>query len=154
EIIRLACVIRRLESSTDHVLVHTGQNYDYALNEVFFEDLGLRAPDRFLGVETTSLGAVLGDVLRGTEHVLLEEQPDAMLVLGDTNSCICASMSKGLKLPVFDLGAGNRSLDADVPEGINRHLVDHVADYNLACTEHSRRYLLAEGLKPPGVMVM
>ena len=154
EIIRLACVIRRLEASTDHVLVHTGQNYDYTLNEVFFEDLDLRAPDHFLGVETTSLGAVLGDVLRGTERVLLEERPDAMLVLGDTNSCISAIMAKRLKVPVFHLEAGNRSFDANVPEEINRHLVDHVADYNLAYTEHSRRNLLAEGLKPQDVMVM
>lgn len=154
EIIRLACVIRRLEASTDHVLVHTGQNYDYTLNEVFFEDLDLRAPDHFLGVETTSLGAVLGDVLRGTERVLLEERPDAMLVLGDTNSCISAIMAKRLKVPVFHLEAGNRSFDANVPEEINRHLVDHVSDYNLAYTEHSRRNLLAEGLKPQDVMVM
>src|SRR5690625_1169883 len=154
EIIRLACVIRRLESSTDHVLVHTGQNYDYALNEVFFEDLGLRAPDHFLGVETTSLGAVLGDVLRGTEHVQLEEQPDAMLVLGDTNSCISAIMAKRLKVPVFHLEAGNRSFDPNVPEEINRHLVDHVSDYNLTYTEHSRRNLLAEGVPPANVIVM
>ena len=154
EIIRLACVIRRLETSTHHVLVHTGQNYDYTLNQVFFEDLQLRAPDHFLGVETTSLGAVLGDVLRGTERVLLEEQPDAMIVLGDTNSCISAMMAKRLKVPVFHLEAGNRSFDPNVPEEINRHLVDHVSDYNLAYTEHSRRNLLAEGLKPQDVMVM
>lgn len=154
EIIRLACVIRRLETSTHHVLVHTGQNYDYTLNQVFFEDLQLRAPDHFLGVETTSLGAVLGDVLRGTERVLLEEQPDAMIVLGDTNSCISAIMAKRLKIPVFHLEAGNRSFDPNVPEEINRHLVDHVSDYNLAYTEHSRRNLLAEGLKPQDVMVM
>lgn len=154
EIIRLACVIRRLESSTHHVLVHTGQNYDYTLNQVFFEDLQLRTPDHFLGVETTSLGAVLGDVLRGTERVLLEEQPDAMIVLGDTNSCISAIMAKRLKIPVFHLEAGNRSFDPNVPEEINRHLVDHVSDYNLAYTEHSRRNLLAEGLKPQDVMVM
>ena len=154
EIIRLACVIQRLETSTNHVLVHTGQNYDYTLNEVFFEDLGLRAPDHFLGVDTTSLGAVLGDVLRGTERILLAEQPDAMIVLGDTNSCISAIMAKRLKVPVFHLEAGNRSFDPNVPEEINRHLVDHVSDYNLAYTEHSRRNLLAEGLKPQDVMVM
>ena len=154
EIIRLACVIQRLETSTNHVLVHTGQNYDYTLNEVFFEDLGLRAPDHFLGVDTTSLGAVLGDVLRGTERILLAEQPDAMIVLGDTNSCISAIMAKRLKVPVFHLESGNRSFDPNVPEEINRHLVDHVSDYNLAYTEHSRRNLLAEGLKPQDVMVM
>lgn len=154
EIIRLACVIRRLEESTEHVLVHTGQNYDYSLNQVFFDDLGLRAPDHFLGVDTSSLGTVLGDVMRGTERVLLEEKPDAMVVLGDTNSCVSAIMGKRLKVPVFHLEAGNRSFDPNVPEEINRHLVDHVSDYNLAYTEHSRRNLLAEGLKPQDVMVM
>lgn len=153
EIIRLACVIRRLEASTKHVLVHTGQNYDYTLNQVFFDDLGLRAPDHFLGVETTSLGTVLGDVLRGTEQVLQEEQPDAMVILGDTNSCISAIMGKRLKVPVFHLEAGNRSFDPNVPEEINRHLVDHVSDYNLAYTEHSRRNLLAEGLKSQDITV-
>lgn len=154
EIIRLACVIRRLETTTDHVLVHTGQNYDYTLNQVFFEDLGLPAPAHFLEVETTSLGSVLGDVLRGTERVILQEQPDAMVVLGDTNSCISAIMAKRLKIPVFHLEAGNRSFDPNVPEEINRHLVDHVSDYNLAYTEHSRRNLLAEGIAPQNVMVM
>ena len=149
EIIRLACVIRRLEASTDHVLVHTGQNYDYTLNEVFFEDLGLRAPDHFLGSGNHFAGRRRWvDVMRGTERVLLEERPDAMLVLGDTNSCISAIMAKRLKVPVFHLEAGNRSFDPNVPEEINRHLVDHVSDYNLAYTEHSRRNLLAEGLKP------
>lgn len=154
EIIRLACVINRFEDSTDHVLVHTGQNYDYALNQVFFDDLDLRAPDHFLGVDTASLGTVLGDVLKGTERVILEEKPDAMVVLGDTNSCVSAIMGKRLKVPVFHLEAGNRSFDPNVPEEINRHLVDHVSDYNLAYTEHSRRNLLAEGLKPQDVMVM
>jgi len=154
EIIRLACVIRRLEESTDHVLVHTGQNYDYNLNQVFFDDLNLRKPDHFLGVETSSLGSVLGDVLRGTERVLLEEKPDAMVVLGDTNSCISAIMGKRLKVPVFHLEAGNRSFDPNVPEEINRHLVDHVSDYNLAYTELSRQNLLAEGLKPQDIIVM
>ena len=154
EIIRLACVIRRLEESTDHVLVHTGQNYDYSLNGVFFEDLGLREPDHFLNADTSSLGAVLGDVLRGTERVLLEENPDAMVVLGDTNSCVSAIMGKRLKVPVFHLEAGNRSFDPNVPEEINRHLVDHVSDYNLVYTEHSRRNLLAEGIKPEDIMVM
>lgn len=154
EIIRLACVIRRLEEHTDHVLVHTGQNYDYNLNEVFFEDLGLRRPDYFLEADTSSLGAVLGDVLKGTERVLMAEEPDAMVVLGDTNSCVSAIMGKRMKVPVFHLEAGNRSFDPNVPEEINRHLVDHVSDYNLVYTEHSRRNLLAEGLHPRDVMVM
>lgn len=154
EIIRLACVIRRLDESTDHVLVHTGQNYDYSLNGVFFEDLGLREPDHFLNADTSSLGAVLGDVLRGTERALLAEKPDAMVVLGDTNSCVSAIMGKRLKVPVFHLEAGNRSFDPNVPEEINRHLVDHVSDYNLVYTEHSRRNLLGEGIKPQDIMVM
>lgn len=154
EIIRLACVIRRLEESTNHVLVHTGQNYDYSLNGVFFEDLGLREPDHFLNADTSSLGAVLADVLRGTERVLIEEKPDAMVILGDTNSCVSAIMGKRLKVPVFHLEAGNRSFDPNVPEEINRHLVDHVSDYNLVYTEHSRRNLLAEGIKPQNIMVM
>jgi len=154
EIIRLACVIRRLERSTDHVLVHTGQNYDYTLNEIFFEDLGLRRPDHFLNADTSSLGSVLADVLKGTERILLEEKPDAMVVLGDTNSCVSAIMGKRLKVPVFHLEAGNRSFDPNVPEEINRHLVDHVSDYNLVYTEHSRRNLLAEGLHPRDIMVM
>ncbi|WP_145950869.1 non-hydrolyzing UDP-N-acetylglucosamine 2-epimerase [Micrococcus luteus] len=154
EIIRLACVIRRLERHTDHVLVHTGQNYDHNLNQVFFDDLGLRRPDHFLEADTSSLGAVLGDVLRGTERVLLEERPDAMVVLGDTNSCVSALIGRRMKVPVFHLEAGNRSFDPNVPEEINRHLVDHVSDYNLVYTEHSRRNLLAEGLHPRDVMVM
>lgn len=154
EIIRLASVIHRLESTTQHVLVHTGQNYDYELNEVFFEDLGLRRPDHFLNADTSSLGNVLGDVLKGTERVLLEERPDAMVVLGDTNSCVSALMAKRLKVPVYHLEAGNRSFDPNVPEEINRHLVDHVSDYNLVYTEHSRRNLLAEGLHPKNILVM
>lgn len=154
EIIRLSCVIHRLEEATDHVLVHTGQNYDYELNEVFFEDLGLRRPDHFLNADTASLGSVLGDVLKGTERILSEERPDAMVVLGDTNSCISALMAKRLKVPVYHLEAGNRSFDPNVPEEINRHLVDHVSDYNLVYTEHSRRNLLAEGLHPKNILLM
>lgn len=154
EIIRLSRIIAAFEEHTDHILVHTGQNYDYELNEIFFEDLGLRRPDHFLQSDTSSLGAVLADVLRGTERVLLEEKPDAMVVLGDTNSCISAVMAKRLKVPVYHLEAGNRSFDPNVPEEINRHLVDHVADYNLVYTEHSRRNLLAEGLHPSRVVLM
>lgn len=153
EIIRLAATIRRLDNSTDHVLVHTGQNYDYDLNEVFFEDLGLRKPDHFLEADTSSLGAVLGSILAKTEKVLLEEMPDAMLVLGDTNSCISALMAKRLKIPVYHMEAGNRCFDENVPEETNRRLVDHVADYNLVYTEHARRNLLAEGLHPSRILL-
>jgi UDP-N-acetylglucosamine 2-epimerase len=155
EIIRLARVIDRLDATSgiEHVLVHTGQNYDHALNQVFFDDLGLRAPDHYLGVDTSSLGAVLGGVLVGTEKVLLEERPDALLVLGDTNSCIATVMAKRMRIPTYHMEAGNRCFDENVPEETNRRLVDHVADFNLAYTEHARRNLLAEGLHPRRVLV-
>lgn len=148
EIIRLSATIKLLDEHTDQVLVHTGQNYDYELNEVFFEDLGLRRPDHFLEADTSSLGAALGSILAKTEQVLLKERPDAFLVLGDTNSCISAVIAKRMKVPVFHMEAGNRSFDENVPEETNRRLVDHVADYNLVYTEHARRNLLAEGLHP------
>jgi UDP-N-acetylglucosamine 2-epimerase (non-hydrolysing) len=155
EIIRLARVIDRLDATQgiEHVLVHTGQNYDHSLNQVFFDDLGLRAPDHYLGVDTSSLGAVLGGVLVGTEKVLLEERPDALLVLGDTNSCIATVMAKRMRIPTYHMEAGNRCFDENVPEETNRRLVDHVADFNLAYTEHARRNLLAEGLHPRRVLV-
>lgn len=155
EIIRLARVINRLDRTPGihHVLVHTGQNYDYSLNQVFFDDLRLRAPDHYMGVDTSSLGAVLGGVLLGTEKVLLEEKPDALLVLGDTNSCIAAVMAKRMRIPTYHMEAGNRCFDENVPEETNRRLVDHVADFNLAYTEHARRNLLAEGLHPRRVLV-
>jgi len=153
EIIRLSATIKLLDEHTDQVLVHTGQNYDYELNEVFFEDLGLRKPDHFLEADTSSLGAALGSILAKTEQVLIEERPDAFLVLGDTNSCISAVIAKRMKIPVFHMEAGNRSFDENVPEETNRRLVDHVADYNLVYTEHARRNLLAEGLHPSRIML-
>ncbi|MCQ1945384.1 MULTISPECIES: non-hydrolyzing UDP-N-acetylglucosamine 2-epimerase [unclassified Arthrobacter] len=153
EIIRLAATIRRLDRSTEHVLVHTGQNYDYELNEVFFEDLGLRRPDHFLAADTSSLGAVLGSILAKLETVLLQEKPDAMVVLGDTNSCISALIARRLKVPVYHMEAGNRCFDENVPEEVNRRLVDHVADYNLVYTEHARRNLLAEGIHPSRILL-
>lgn len=153
EIIRLAATIARLEEVTDHVLVHTGQNYDYELNEVFFEDLGLRRPDHFLNADTSSLGAVLGSVLTKTEAVLRAERPDAVVVLGDTNSCISALIARRMKIPVYHLEAGNRSFDENVPEEVNRRMVDHVADYNLVYTEHARRNLLAEGIHPGRIVL-
>jgi UDP-N-acetylglucosamine 2-epimerase len=155
EIIRLARVIDRLDRTEgiEHVLVHTGQNYDHSLSEVFFEDLGLREPDHHLGVDTSSLGTVLGGVLVATERVISEERPDALLVLGDTNSCLSAVMGRRMKVPVFHMEAGNRCFDQNVPEETNRRLVDHVADFNLAYTEHARRNLLAEGLHPRRVIV-
>ncbi|GGD75395.1 non-hydrolyzing UDP-N-acetylglucosamine 2-epimerase [Microbacterium murale] len=153
EIIRLAATIKLLDRHTDHVLVHTGQNYDYELNEVFFEDLGLRRPDHFLEADTSSLGTALGSILAKTEAVLLKESPDAFVVLGDTNSCISAVIAKRLKVPVFHMEAGNRSFDENVPEETNRRLVDHVSDYNLVYTEHARRNLLAEGIHPSRILL-
>jgi len=155
EIIRLSRVIARLDATPgiEHVLVHTGQNYDYSLNQVFFDDLGLRAPDYYLGVDTSSLGAVLGGVLVETEKALLRERPDAVLVLGDTNSCIAVVMAKRMRIPTFHMEAGNRCFDERVPEETNRRLVDHTADFNLVYTEHARRNLLAEGLHPSRIML-
>lgn len=153
EIIRLAATIKRLDEFTDHVLVHTGQNYDYELNEVFFEDLGLRRPDHFLEADTSSLGAVLGSVLTKVEAVLIQEEPDAMVVLGDTNSSISALMARRMKIPVYHMEAGNRCFDENVPEEVNRRMVDHVADYNLVYTEHARRNLLAEGIHPSRILL-
>src|SRR5262245_55848455 len=155
EIIRLSRVIDRLDRTDgiDHVLVHTGQNYDHSLNQVFFDDLDLRSPDHYLDVDTSSLGAVLGGVLLGSERVIADERPDALLVLGDTNSCISAVMAKRMRVPVYHMEAGNRCFDENVPEETNRRLVDHVADFNLAYTEHARRNLLAEGLHPRRIIV-
>ncbi|CAN7470431.1 UDP-N-acetylglucosamine 2-epimerase (non-hydrolyzing) [Terrabacter sp. LjRoot27] len=148
ELIRLSRVIARLDETVEHVLVHTGQNYDYTLNEVFFQDLGIRKPDHMLGVDTSSLGRVLGGTLAAVEDVILAERPDALLVLGDTNSCIAALMARRMKVPVYHMEAGNRCFDLNVPEETNRRLVDHVSDFNLVYTEHARRNLLAEGLHP------
>lgn len=153
EIIRLSATLKALDRHTDHVLVHTGQNYDHELNEVFFEDLGLRRPDHFLQADTSSLGTALGSILAKTEAVLSEERPDAFVVLGDTNSCISAVMAKRMKVPVFHMEAGNRSFDENVPEETNRRLVDHVSDYNLVYTEHARRNLLAEGIHPSRILL-
>lgn len=147
EIIRLARVMARLDAYTDQVIVHTGQNYDYELNEIFFEDLGVRRPDHFLGTGGGSLGETLGKILTESEKVLRAEKPDAVLVLGDTNSAIAAIMARRLKIPVYHMEAGNRSFDRNVPEETNRKIVDHISDFNLVYTEHARRHLLAEGIQ-------
>jgi UDP-N-acetylglucosamine 2-epimerase (non-hydrolysing) len=146
EIIRLSRTMARLDESFDHVVVHTGQNYDYQLNQIFFDQMGIRPPDHYLGVDTTSLGRVLGETLIGIEGLLERVAPDAVLVLGDTNSSIAALMAKRLRVPVYHMEAGNRCFDENVPEEVNRRMVDHVADFNLVYTEHARRNLLAEGL--------
>jgi UDP-N-acetylglucosamine 2-epimerase (non-hydrolysing) len=145
EIIRLSRVMALLDEHLDHVIIHTGQNYDYELNEIFFKDLEIRKPDYFLNVETTSLGKVLGDTISKTEGVLLKEKPDAVLILGDTNSCFSGIIARRLKIPLYHMEAGNRCYDYNVPEEINRRLIDHVSDFNLVYTEHARRNLLAEG---------
>lgn len=147
EIIRLSRVMARLDQFTDHVIVHTGQNYDYELNEIFFEDLGVRRPDHFLGSGGGSLGETLGKILTESERVIAAERPDAVLVLGDTNSAISAIMARRMKVPVYHMEAGNRSFDRNVPEETNRKLVDHIADFNLVYTEHARRHLLSEGIQ-------
>jgi UDP-N-acetylglucosamine 2-epimerase (non-hydrolysing) len=146
EIIRLSRTMALLDEHLNQVIVHTGQNYDYELNEIFWNELELRKPDYFLGVDTTSLGATVGDIIRKSEEVLKKERPDAMLVLGDTNSCLAAYMAKRMHIPVFHMEAGNRSFDFNVPEEINRRIIDHLADFNLVYTEHARRHLISEGL--------
>ena len=148
EIIRLSRLIPRLDELTDHTLVHTGQNYDPQLNEVFFRDLELRQPDIYLNVDTSSLGAAMGDVLRLTEKVLTDVRPDAVMVLGDTNSAVAAVIAERMHIPVYHMEAGNRSFDNNVPEELNRKMVDHVATFNLPYSEAARRNLLAEGLNP------
>jgi UDP-N-acetylglucosamine 2-epimerase len=146
ELIRLSSTIRRLDQVFEHSLVHTGQNYDDQLNATFFRDFGLRAPDRALGVDTSTIGAMLGSILTKAELALKEVRPDAVLVLGDTNSALASIVARRLKIPVFHMEAGNRSFDPNVPEEVNRKIVDHVADFNLVYTEHARRNLIAEGL--------
>ncbi len=153
EVIRLSRIIACLDDSFAHVLVHTGQNWDYSLNGIFFDELGVRPPDHVLKVDTSSLGALLGDTLRKTEEVLRLEKPDAFLVLGDTNSAISAVMAKRMHIPVYHMEAGNRCFDENVPEEVNRRLVDHVADFNLVYTEHARRNLLTEGLSPRRILL-
>ena len=146
EIIRLSCVMALLDKYVDHKVVHTGQNYDYELNEIFFKELNVRKPDYFLGVDHSSLGAVMGNILISIEKVLEKEKPDAVLILGDTNSSIAGIMAKRMKIPIYHMEAGNRCFDLNVPEEINRRIIDHISDFNLVYTEHARRHLLSEGL--------
>ncbi|WEK19682.1 MAG: UDP-N-acetylglucosamine 2-epimerase (non-hydrolyzing) [Candidatus Pedobacter colombiensis] len=153
EIIRLAECIKKCDSFFDHILIHTGQNYDYELNEIFFEDLELRKPDYFLDVAGKHLGETIGNVIAKSYEVLKDEMPDALLVLGDTNSVLCTISAKRLKIPIFHMEAGNRCFDQNVPEEINRKISDHISDINLTYTEHSRRYLLSEGFRKDHVFV-
>ena len=152
EIIKLSRVICQLDEYTDHTLVHTGQNFDYELNQIFFDDLGIRKPDFFLKCADASAAQTIGNVIAKTDLLFNETSPDALLLLGDTNSCLAAIAAKRRKIPVFHMEAGNRCFDQRVPEEINRKIVDHISDINMTYTEHARRYLLAEGLRPETVI--
>lgn len=153
EIIRLSAVIKKADKYFDHTLVHTGQNWDYTLNEVFFKDLGLRQPDHYLDSVGKDLGETMGNIIAKSYEVLANEKPDALLVLGDTNSALSAISAKRLKIPIFHMEAGNRCWDWNVSEMINRKIVDHISDVNLPYTENSRRYLLDEGIDGKTIFV-
>jgi UDP-N-acetylglucosamine 2-epimerase (non-hydrolysing) len=152
EIIKLSRVIRQLDMHTEHVLVHTGQNYDYELNEIFFQQLEIRKPDHFLNAAGDTVAQTIGNVIAKADEVFAATQPDAFLLLGDTNSCLAAYPAKRRKIPIFHMEAGNRCFDQRVPEEINRKIIDHISDINMPYTEHARRYLLAEGIKPDMVI--
>ncbi|MEW5744481.1 MAG: UDP-N-acetylglucosamine 2-epimerase (non-hydrolyzing) [Nitrospirota bacterium] len=152
EIIKLSMVIREMDCHANHILIHTGQNYDYELNEIFFKQLELRKPDYFLNVAAETIAQTIGNVIAKSDDVMEKEQPDALLLLGDTNSCLAAIAAKRRKIPIFHMEAGNRCFDQRVPEEINRKIVDHISDINMTYTEHARRYLLAEGIRPETVI--
>ncbi len=152
EIIKLSCVIPALDRAFRHVLIHTGQNYDYELNQIFFDGLGIRKPDHFLQAAGATPMETVANVLAKVDKVLAREAPDAVLLLGDTNSCLAVIAAKRRKIPVFHMEAGNRCFDERVPEEINRRIVDHVSDINLTYTEHARRYLIAEGIRPETII--
>ena len=146
EIIRLSVVIKKCDRYFDQILVHTGQNYDYELNQVFFDDLGLRAPDFYLDAVGADLGEMIGNIIAKSYSIMVEQQPDALLILGDTNSCLSAIAAKRLHIPIFHMEAGNRCKDECLPEETNRRIVDIISDVNLAYSEHARRYLHECGL--------
>ena len=148
EIIKMSAIIKKCDKYFDQILVHTGQNYDYQLNEVFFKDLGLREPDYYLGVVGENLGQTMGNVIAKSYELMVQECPDAIIVLGDTNSCLCVISAKRLKIPVFHMEAGNRCKDENLPEEVIRRIVDVTSDVNLCYSEHARRYILDTGVKP------
>jgi UDP-N-acetylglucosamine 2-epimerase len=152
EIIKMSRVMAELEKFVDHVLVHTGQNYDYELNEIFFENLGVKKPDYFLDVAGKSVAYTIGNVISKSDDIFEIEKPDAVLLYGDTNSCLAVISAKRRKIPVFHFEAGNRCFDQRVPEELNRKVLDHLSDINFPLTEHARRYLLAEGVKPDTII--
>lgn len=153
EIIRLSACIKKCDEYFNHILVHTGQNWDYTLNQVFFDDLGLREPNYYLGSVGDDLGETMGNIISKSYKVLREERPNALLILGDTNSALAAISAKRLKIPIFHMEAGNRCWDWNVPEMVNRTIVDHISDINLPYTEHSRRYLISEGMDGKNIFV-
>ncbi len=148
EIIKLSLILKELEISSKHVLVHTGQNYDYELNKIFFDELGLKKPDYFLDAAGNTPSETIGNVITKSDHVISKEKPDAFLIYGDTNSCMSALAAKRHKIPVFHIEAGNRSFDERVPEEINRRIIDHISDINMPLTEHAKNYLIYEGINP------
>lgn len=152
EIIKLCRVINELDLHTNHVLVHTGQNYDYELNEIFFNQLNIRKPDYFLNAVGDTVAQTIGSVIAKSDEVMAKQKPQALLLLGDTNSCLSAISAKRRKIPIFHMEAGNRCFDQRVPEEINRRIVDHISDINMTYTEHARRYLLNEGIKPETII--
>lgn len=152
EIIKLACVIKELDKYTDHILVHTGQNYDYELNQVFFEDLDLRAPDVYMNAAGENAAETIANVIAKSDKLFKEYKPDAVLLYGDTNSCLAVISAKRNKIPVFHMEAGNRCFDERVPEELNRKVLDHLSDINMTLTEHARRYLIAEGIRPETII--
>lgn len=154
EIIKMSAIIKKCDTYFDHVLVHTGQNYDYQLNEVFFKDLGLRAPDYYLGVVGENIGQTMGNVIAKSYELMVQVKPDAIIVLGDTNSCLCVISAKRLKIPVFHMEAGNRCKDENLPEEVIRRIVDVTSDINLCYSEHARRYILDSGVKPEYTFVV
>lgn len=152
ELIKMSRVIAELDRHTRHVLVHTGQNYDYELNQIFFDDLEIRKPDHFLGAVGESAVQTIAQVIMKSDEILASEEPDAVLLYGDTNSCLAVIAAKRRKIPVFHMEAGNRSFDQRVPEELNRKVLDHLSDINLVLTEHARRYLIAEGIRPETII--
>lgn len=152
EIIKLSCVIPELDKYTDHLLVHTGQNYDYELNEIFFSGMGIRRPDIFMDAAGATAAETIGNVIINADALIKEHRPDAILLYGDTNSCLSVISAKRNKVPVFHMEAGNRCFDQRVPEELNRKVVDHLSDINLTLTEHARRYLIAEGIAPETII--
>ena len=152
EIIKLSRVMAELDKYTEHVIVHTGQNYDYELNEIFFQELHIRKPDYFLNAAGRNAAETIANVIRKSDELMEEVRPDAVLLYGDTNSCISVISAKRKKIPIFHMEAGNRCFDQRVPEEINRKIVDHLSDINMPLSEHARKYLLAEGLRPETVI--